>query len=209
MIITIANQKGGVGKTTIAVNLAVEAAKEGLNALLVDSDTQQSSMDFRSLRAGKDLPQFQAVGITRGTLHQDLKAFKDFDLILVDAGGRDSRVFRSAVMAADIVIIPVLPSQYDIWATEATIDVLREVQIVNKDLQLYLLLNQIIPNTIVGKEAAEALGEIGVPQMSTILHARVAYKQSVSNGMGVTEHEVTGKAAQEITALWKEVLAWL
>ncbi|MDO9566885.1 MAG: hypothetical protein Q7J15_09115, partial [Candidatus Desulfaltia sp.] len=177
--------------------------------LLVDSDTQQSSMDFRSLRAGKDLPQFQAVGITKGTLHQDLKTFKDFDLILVDAGGRDSRVFRSAIMAGNIVIIPVLPSQYDIWATETTIDVLREVQIVNEDLQSYLLLNQVIPNTIVSREATKALGGLGVPQMSTVLHARVDYKQSVSDGMGVTEYKAAGKAAQEITALWKEVSAWL
>ena len=112
-------------------------------------------------------------------------------------------------MAGNIIIIPVLPSQYDIWATEATIDVLCEIQIVNENLQSYLLLNQIIPNTIVSREATEALGELKVSQMSTVLHARVAYKQSVSEGMGVTEYKAAGKAAQEITALWKEVSAWL
>jgi chromosome partitioning protein len=210
-VITVGNVKGGVGKSTIACNLAVEATKAGKKVLLIDSDTQQSSIDFRATRAEKDLPEFQAVSITKNTIHKDVGSFKDFDFIIIDAGGRDTAVFRSAVLASDLFLIPVLPSQYDIWATAGTVETLEEAKPF-KDVNACFVINQVIPNTNVVKEALQALKDFNIPILNTRLHARVAFKQSISDGRGVTEYELSGKngkASEEIMSLFQEVLKCL
>lgn len=207
-VITVGNVKGGVGKSTIACNLAVEAAKTGKKVLLIDSDTQQSSIDFRAMRAQKELPEFQAVSITKNTIHKDVGSFKDFNFIFIDAGGRDTAVFRSAVIAADLFLIPVLPSQYDIWATAGTIETLEEAKPFKK-IKARFVINQVIPNTTVAREALEALQEFEIPIFNTRIHARVAFKQSISEGKGVTEYEANGKASAEITNLFQEVIKCL
>lgn len=203
--ICIGNEKGGTGKSTITANLAVEAVRGGLKVLVIDADIQQSSLDFRGIRADKeDLPQFQAVSITKNTIHKDIQSFTAFDLILIDAGGRDTAVFRSAILAADLLLIPVLPSQYDIWATQGTIEALEQARTF-KDIDARFILNQVILNTTVAKEALEALQAFSIPLLSTRLYARVAYKQSIGEGKGVTEYENGGKAAAEVQALYEEV----
>jgi len=210
-VITVGNVKGGVGKSTIACNLAVEATKAGKKVLLIDSDTQQSSIDFRATRAEKNLPEFQAVSITKNTIHKDVGSFKDFDFIIIDAGGRDTAVFRSAVLASDLFLIPVLPSQYDIWATAGTVETLEEAKPF-KDINACFVINQVIPHTTVVKEALQALKDFKLPILNTRLHARVAFKQSISEGRGVTEYEPTGKnekASKELRSLFQEVLKCL
>lgn len=206
-VICIGNEKGGTGKSTLTANLAVEAVKDGLRVLVIDADPQQSSCDFRSLRAEKeDLPQFQAVAILKPTIHKDIGGFeKDFDLILIDAGGRDTAVFRSAILAANILLIPVLPSQYDIWATQGTVGALEEARTF-KDIEARFVVNQVIPNTTVAKEALQALEEFGIPLLSASLHARVAFKESIAEGKGVTEYgKKDKKAIAEVKELWQEV----
>jgi chromosome partitioning protein len=210
-VITVGNVKGGVGKSTIACNLAVEATKAGKKVLLIDSDTQQSSVDFRATRAEKGLPEFQAVSITKNTIHKDVGSFKDFDFIFIDAGGRDTAVFRSAILASDLFLIPVLPSQYDIWATAGTVETLEEAKSF-KEVNACFVINQVIPNTTVAKEAFQALEDFKIPILNTKIHARVAFKQSISEGKGVTEYEAAGKngkASKELTALFQEVLKCL
>ena len=210
-VITVGNVKGGVGKSTIACNLAVEATKAGKKVLLIDSDTQQSSIDFRATRAEKGLPEFQAVSITKNTIHKDVGSFKDFDFIFIDAGGRDTAVFRSAVLASDLFLIPVLPSQYDIWATAGTVETLEEAKPF-KNINAFFVINQVIPNTKVAREALQALEDFKLPILKTKIHARVAFKQSISEGKGVTEYETAGrngKASKELISLFEEVLKCL
>lgn len=205
-IFTIGNEKGGVGKSTIACNLAVEASKEGKRVLLIDSDPQASSLDFRAVRAeSEDLSQFQAVSITTATIHRDVKAFNDFDYVFIDAGGRDTKIFRSAILASDpVLLIPILPGVYDIWATQGTIIALYEAR-TYREIEARIIINQVIPNTRIARDAMQTLNEFNIPVLATKLHARVDFKQSISRGMGVTEFNSTGKAAEEIVELWKEV----
>jgi len=204
-VITVGNEKGGVGKSTIACNIAVEAVRDGLKILLIDADTQQSCMDFRAIRSENDsLPQFQAVSITKNTIHKDVKSFKNFDIVIIDSGGRDTSVFRSAILACDFLIIPVLPSQYDIWATQGTIEILEEAKSF-KDVKSRIILNQVILNTIVSREATEALEKFKLPVFDIKFHSRVAYKQSVSKGTGVSEYEPGGKASEEMKIFFEEV----
>jgi chromosome partitioning protein len=205
MIITVGNTKGGVGKTTIAVNLAVEAARDGKKVLLVDTDPQGSSIAFRAEREKDDI---RAVALVSDKLHKDIKEFSAaFDWIVIDAGGRDNAVFRSAVAACDFFLLPVLPSQFDVWAAEDAITVFNELQPFNNMLGR-MVLNMVRPNTIVSNEAQEALASYqdDIPLLSKRLHNRVAYKASISNGQGVAEYEPSSKAAEDIKHLYDEIL---
>jgi len=205
-VIVIANSKGGPGKSTIACNLAVEAAREKKKVLLIDADEQQSSLNFRSARAENEtLTQFQAVSIAKNTIHKDIGSFTDFDYIFIDAGGRDSATLRSAILSArPLLLIPVLPSQYDIWATAKTIEILEEARSL-MDIKAVLLLNQVNRNTTIAKDALEALQEFKLPILDTEICQRIAFKRAITEGKGVSEYEPAGKAAAEIKNLWKEV----
>ena len=204
-VVVVANQKGGVGKSTVACNLAVAFALEGKKVLLVDADTQESSMGFRAVREKDDI---SAISITKPTIHKDIPSFSDFDVVIVDAGGRDSSVFRSAIMAASygILIIPTLPSVYDVWATEDTLKVLSDARAF-ADIPAYLLMNQVIRANIV-REAEESLEELaaqyGVEVLQTRLFSRVAFRNSVKEGKGVLEMN-DEKARSEMKSLFEEV----
>lgn len=206
-VISVVNQKGGVGKSTIACNLAVSAVNDGKRTLLIDADPQGSSISFRAIRQSDDI---KAVSITQPTIHKDINDFNNFDLVIVDAGGRDNTLFRSAVTAASkgILLIPVLPSQYDIWATEDTFKTLMEAR-VYVDIQAYAVFNQTIQNTIISKEAKEALEELTIESdiklLDTVLFSRVDYKKSISQGLGVIEYQPKGKAAEEMNNLYSEI----
>jgi ATPases involved in chromosome partitioning len=205
--IVFAGQKGGIGKSTIACNIAVKAVKSGKNTLIVDGDPQGSSMGFRAIRETEDL---KAVSITQPKIHQDVEAFSNFDLVIVDAGGRDNTLLRSAIMAAanGILVIPVLPSAYDIWATEDTFKILSEAR-VYKPIKAYAVFNRTILNTKVAKEAQEELNKLMVKYnidfLNTVLYNRVDYSQSIGEGQGVIEYNPEGKAAEEINALYNEI----
>lgn len=202
-IIAFVNQKGGTGKSTLACNIAVEAGMNNKKVLLIDADTQGSGMAFRSLREKDDI---KAIAITTPTLHKDIKSFKDFDFIIIDAGGRDSAVFRSAIMSCDLIIIPVLPSQFDIWGATDTIEILKEAR-AYKEIKAYFLLNQVISRTLVSKEAIKALEEFkdDVGILKSVLCLRVDYKNSVAEGKGVNEYKKDSKAGKEIHSLYKEI----
>lgn len=206
-VISVVNQKGGVGKSTIACNLAVNAVLDGKRTLIIDADPQGSSLAFRAIRKTDDI---KAVSITQPTIHKDIGDFENFDLVIIDAGGRDNTLFRSAVTAAakGILLIPVLPSQYDIWATEDTFKVLKEAR-VYVDIEAYAVFNQSIQNTTVSTEAREALEELtaesNIKILNTVLFSRVDYKKSIGQGMGVVEYQPKGKAAEETNNLYSEI----
>lgn len=206
-VITIGNVKGGVGKTTIADNLAVFAVKKGKKAILVDADVQGSTMGFRNLRESDDV---QAVSITTPTLHKDISAFsKSHDLVIIDAGGRDSATFRSAIMACDLLVIPCIASLYDLLATADTLSLLRDCRAI-KDVRAQLLLNQLQANTLMARDAEDTLQEMAIesdcPVLNSKLYHRAVYKNAIVTGKGVCEYESKGKAAQEIEALYNELM---
>ena len=201
MILTIGATKGGVGKSTIATNLSVLAAQNGKSVLLVDADIQASSMAFRAIREQDDI---QAIQITTATLHKDLTQFKQ-DWIIVDAGGRDSGTFRSAIMSSDILIIPCLPSSVDFWAADDVIEILKEAR-VYKEIDAYFILNQVIPKTKLASEIVEAMNVFNehASLLNSKLCSRIAYKNAFSEGKGVIETS-DKKAAEEVKKLYNEI----
>jgi chromosome partitioning protein len=202
MVITVGSTKGGVGKSTISCNLAVVAALTGKSVLLVDADTQGSSISFRASRETDDI---QAIQITTQTIHKDLSQF-NHDLKLVDAGGRDNKAFRSAIMAADLLIIPCLPSSVDFWAASDVIEILEEARSF-RDIPAHFVLNQVIPNTKLSVEIVEAMKDFekDAGLLKSVLCSRIVYKNAFAEGKGVVEM-ADRKAADEVKNLYTEIM---
>lgn len=141
MIFGILNQKGGVGKTTLSVNLAAALAHQGYRVLLIDADPQGSSLDWAAAR--KDEPLFSVVGLPRATLHKEMAAIgHGYDHIIIDGPPRVTDLARSAIMASDVIVIPVQPSPYDIWAAEEVIKLIDEAKIFKENIKSCFVVNR-------------------------------------------------------------------
>lgn len=208
-VLSIANTKGGVGKSTLATNLAAEAAASGVKALLVDTDPQASSTVFAATRPD-DNPEFRVIQMSKAILHRELPHLSDpYDLVIVDTWGQNNATFRSAVAAASLVLVPVTPSAYDIWASEDVFNVIDELAATRDDLEIRVVMNLVIPRTRIAREALDALSELteglNTRLLATRLHSRVAWKMSSGEGLSVAEWEPNGAAADELRALWHEL----
>lgn len=200
MIIGVLNQKGGVGKTTIAVNIAAGYALLGKRVLLVDADPQASALAWSSAR--ERAPLFPVVGMAKPTLHRDLPSLAgDYDLVVIDGAPRTNELGRAAILASDLVLIPVQPSPYDVWATISTVQLVREAQQFKERLNAAFVLNRRIVNTAIGRDVAQSLEAFGFPLLAAPLSQRVIYAESATQGLGVAEVAPRSEAAREIAAL--------
>ena len=157
-IISVLNQKGGAGKTTIATNIAHALSLEGEKVLLVDSDPQGSARDWSEANEGELLP---VVGLDRETLAKDLlRISQGYNWVVVDGAPQLARMAASAVKVSDMVLIPVQPSPYDIWATADLVEIIKARQEVADGLpKTAFVISRAIKNTKLGKEVGTALSE--------------------------------------------------
>ena len=206
-IFAIANTKGGVGKSTLTVNLAVLAATQGHRVLLIDADPQASSLQFLNARDAS-LPAFTGIQLSQPIIHKQLPELAtSYEYVFIDVGGRDAPVFRSALVAADTVLIPMVPSVFDAWAAEDVFNVIDELT-AGRPVDTRVVLNQVTP-TIIAKEALQSLQveleERGIVLMVAVLQNRTAWPRAIGEGMGVGEWEPKGKASQELYQLAREL----
>ena len=204
-VISVLNQKGGSGKTTIATHLARAIQLKGFSVLLVDSDPQGSSRDWAAVNEENPVP---VVGIDRPTIERDLKRIAEKDYVIIDGAPQAADLAISAIKASDIIIIPVQPSPYDIWATSDLVDLVKQrIEMTDGKLKAVFVVSRTIKGTKIGKEISIALSDYGLPVLKTSITQRVIYPTAASIGSSVLDEEPTGEASKEINNLTNEILS--
>ena len=159
MILTVGNVKGGVGKTTLAVNIAISRALAGRDVLLVDGDEQGTAAAFTDLRAAAlGAPGYTAVILQGAALRTQVRQLASkYDDIVIDVGGRDTGSLRAALTVADTLLIPVQPRTFDVWSVEQMAELVREARAINERLRALAVLNAADAAGKDNDEAAAAL----------------------------------------------------
>lgn len=205
MIIGLLNQKGGVGKTTLAVNLAAALTLRGGRVLLIDADPQGSALDWAAAREGD--PLFAVVGLPRPTVHKEIGVVaQGYDHVVIDGPPRVTDLARSAIMASDLVMIPVQPSPYDIWAADEVVKLIAEARVYKENLKSVFAVNRKIANTAIGRDVGEALAAYQVPVLKATITQRVVFAEAVAQGKSIFEIDPNGPAALEMLAVLDELL---
>jgi chromosome partitioning protein len=207
MIYSVMNQKGGVGKTTLSLALAACLARTGARVLLIDADPQGSALDWAAARAGD--PLFSVVGFPRPSIHKEIGQIgQGYDHIIIDGPPRVTDLARSAIMAADCVVIPVQPSPYDIWAAAEVVKLVDEARVYKENIKSAFVVNRKITNTAIGRDVAEALAAYPVHVLLAAVTQRVIFAESAAQGQAVFEIDPTGPAAAEIEAVMAELMEY-
>lgn len=208
-ILALAGQKGGAGKTTTALALAVEWHARGARVLLVDADPQGSARTWAEVahELGVEAPTVVAMGagLHRPEHLPSLAAGRD--VVIVDCPPRLDVVQRSALLVCDLVLLPCGPSTIDAWALAASLDLVREARSLRPELDAAILLTRKVPRTVVGAEARGVFGSTKLDVLATELCYRVDYQVAPAAGMGPTTYAPKGAAAAEVRALVDELEA--
>lgn len=207
-VVAVLNQKGGSGKTTIATHLARALQLDGADVLLVDSDPQGSARDWAAVREDQPLT---VVGIDRPTIDRDVKSIASrVDFVVVDGAPQAADLAVSATKAADLVLIPVQPSPYDIWATSDLVDLVKQrIEVTDGKLQAAFVVSRAIKGTRIGGEVTEALAGYELPVLESRVTQRVIYPGTAAVGKTALDEDPNGAAAAEIRALTAEVMKML
>ena len=204
-IVSLLNQKGGVGKTTLSVHIATALA-ERHRVLLIDADPQGSALDWAAQRQEDTPALFPVIGLPKPTLHREMAALsRGYDWVIIDGPPRVNELARSAIAASDAVLIPVQPSPFDVWAASDIIGIINECVVHKPDLQSRFVINRQFQNTTLGAEVKEALASFNIATMSSVIRNRTEYAKAAKNGLTAIETEPTGPATREVLALVEEL----
>lgn len=205
-VISFLNQKGGSGKTTLATNFATCVAQSGKRVLYIDADPQGSALDWSAARSDK--PLFPVVGLPKDTIHREIEALSSpYDWTVIDGPPSRANVAKSAIAASDIVIIPVQPSPYDVWAAKDIVELIIEVRVLKPRLIALFAVNRKIAGTAIGRDVRKALESYEtVPVLIGTVAQRVGFAESAAQGKTVQETHPGSPAAKEICALVAEIL---
>jgi chromosome partitioning protein len=205
MIISFQNEKGGVGKTTLSINFAWQAAIQARRVLLVDADPQQSLTKWTDKRKDPLLDNISVISMPKRTIHRDIGVIADdYDLVVIDGTPRSGDIARSVILASDAVIIPCLPCDHDVEATYSTLLLIDEAKMSYRPLiKSGIIINRKVANTILSKTIASAIDNM-IP--STFLFPmeicnRIIYGES-GGGQTIQELGTDKKAEIEMMELF-------
>jgi chromosome partitioning protein len=209
MILAVGNIKGGVGKTTLAINFAIARANAGKDVLLVDGDEQHTAITFTELRTEQlGTPGYTAVSLQGAALRTQVRQLAPkYDDIIIDVGGRDTGSLRASLTVAETLLIPVQPRSFDIWAVDQMAELVKEAREINTDLRVLAVLNAADAQGKDNADAGEALRDIeGITLLPVIVGRRKAFPNAAAGGRAVTEYMPKDvKATKELGALLKAI----
>jgi len=204
-IISLLNQKGGVGKTTISTNLAMSLHLDNKKILLVDSDPQGSLRDWNDANGGGLI---SVVGLDRETLAKDIEAVKSgYDYLIIDGSPQSAKLAGAAIRVSDLVLIPVTPSPYDVWACSDLIEIIKaRHEVTEGKPKSYFLISRSRTGTNLSEEIIEALSGYNIPVLNSRTVHREIYAKTASEGLTVHSDKKAVEAIEEINSIAREVL---
>jgi chromosome partitioning protein len=207
-VITVANQKGGSGKTTVSMNLAAALSRRGYKVLVVDADKQNSAV----LWSGNSEPGFPAIVVNLAenkNIHNEVvRLAKDYHFIIIDCPpAADSLVSVRVMPVSDLVLVPLVPAPIDMWATTALKLAIDQAQAVNPSLQARIVMNRCQMRTRLTREVIEIASEIGIPLLSTLIRQRIAFSEMPGAGGTIYDYKSSAPdAVMEVETLTNEVM---
>ena len=207
MIIALTGQKGGIGKSTTAVCLAMAAMARGRKVLLVDADPQGTVRTWGDVagEAGRTAPTVVAMGATMHRPGQLRDMAAAYDLTVIDCPPRNGDIQRSALMIADVAVLPCGPTAVDAWALAGSLEVIEEARTLREQLRCCVLITRKQGRTALGKGARAVLETSGLRVLATELGYRVAYQEAIAAGQGVTGYAPRDPSSKEVIALLEEL----
>jgi len=208
MVIAITNQKGGVGKTTLSLHLAGEYARQRRSVKVIDMDPQSSGLSWLVQRDSLEHETlFEMDGYPKENLHRHIEQkSKGYDLVIVDVPPQVRELARSAIIGADLVLIPIRPGPLDVWAANDTVKIVNEAMIYRPELKCAFVVNGYVKGTGILPTTLKALEDHEPHKaLRQVVGERIAFKYSLAEGQAIHEYEPSGKAAKEIKVLARQI----
>ncbi|MFW5605979.1 MAG: AAA family ATPase [Campylobacter hyointestinalis] len=213
MIVSICNEKGGSGKSTLATNIAInQSLSKNELPLLIDTDPQKSIATFLNIRNEENNPKVFDFTYKYGeNLKEFLQSYNSNKDVIIDTGGRDSREMRIAIALSDMIIIPTIPSQFDVSVLDKMVNIIKMAKEQNEKLVAYIVINRASTNPFLYKKIEslrnfiEEIEQDYIKLSQTIVYERERYKVATQLGLGVVEMKDGNKAEQEIRDLCNEI----
>ena len=204
MIISFVNQKGGVGKTTTAINLAISLKKKNYNLVFIDADPQGSAVQWHAIEGNKS---FEILHHPSPIQADDIRQLStDYDYVIIDAPPAIGDISKAILAATDLAIVPLSPSALDVWSCWGTLKMIDEIRPLNPEIEVKLLINRKIPGTRIGRDAREVMEKFQMNVFDTELCQRVAFIDAMTSGVSVMQYAPHSKAAGEIERLCEEII---
>ena len=203
-VISILNQKGGSGKTTIAINLARAYQIMGHSVLLIDSDKQGSSRDWQSVDENNPLP---LLVLDQVSIDRDIKkVIGQYDYIIIDGSPQATEIATATIKASDFILIPMQPSPFDIWASSNLIELVKQGMTKNQNLKAGIVLTRLVKNTKIGNEISQIIHDFELPVLKINFGQRTCYPDSASLGQTIFDTErASSEPVAEINTLANEI----